>query len=55
MTISQWHDGGKRARFAHVNLLSYAKGAVLHTWVGTPVIIVDFIVVIIDTLVGFDV
>lgn len=55
MTTSKWHDGGKRAGSAHVNLLSCAKGAVLHTWVGTPLIIVDFNVVIIDTIVGFDV
>ncbi len=46
---------GKKAGFAHVNLLSCAKWAVLHTWVGAALIIVDFDVVIIDTLVGFDV
>ena len=43
------------AGFAHVNLLSCAKWAVLHTWVGTPLIIVDFDVVIIDPIAGFDV
>lgn len=32
-----------------------AKRLDLHTWVGTSLIIVDFDVVIIDTLVGFDV
>lgn len=44
---------GKKAGFAHVNLLSCAKWAVLHTWVGTPLIIVEFYVVITDTIAGF--
>ena len=48
-------DGGKKAGFAHVNLLSCAKVAVLHTWVGTPLIIVDFDVVIIDPIASIDV